>query len=250
LTEGNDNQKKPMAERFLALGKDAVALSRDAVLILIFLLLVFIPEFVNNRLSEAGFEKGEFLGLTWKAQAKNNGDEAQKLSQQLGDAQVQIARQAEQLKKNAAELSRLRSSPENTGSAVILEKLGRENADLASDAAKIDRAITAQMQAATPVLRQARSILDGSKQWAIVMGGDRNIEAASYEIKWAKRSGLTNAIIYYKQGSYRSVAVLDRGAAIEPALQIARQRRSDAYVVDLARWCSSPVQRSEYFECL
>jgi hypothetical protein len=66
----------------------------------------------------------------------------------------------------------------------------------------------------------------------------------------APKFGIKNAQLYFRDGSFRSVAVLDSRAEAEQVLVNARQRRSDAYVVNMSSWCPVYLERSGYRECV
>src|ERR1041384_8251497 len=63
---GPEAKDKKSASKFIAMGKDSVALLRDLVLFILVLLLLFFPTTFNNLLTNAGFEEGSFVGFKWK----------------------------------------------------------------------------------------------------------------------------------------------------------------------------------------
>jgi hypothetical protein len=65
----NDVKERPSssAAQLVALGKDSVALVRDATLFSLALLLVAFPTYFNSMLVSAGFEEGSIVGFKWKA---------------------------------------------------------------------------------------------------------------------------------------------------------------------------------------
>jgi hypothetical protein len=89
----------------------------------------------------------------------------------------------------------------------------------------------------------------GSSSWAIVLGGDRTLAEAQAEARAFGQLGLPNTTIYLRQGSYRTVAAFGGREEAVRALEIARQRRKDAYVVDLSRWCSARTPLAGYLGC-
>src|SRR6218665_1739651 len=70
------------AGALVAVGKDLVALLRDAALLLIAVLLVMFPVTFNTILQKAGFEEGSLVGFKWKAKLVEN-DAALKEAQAL-----------------------------------------------------------------------------------------------------------------------------------------------------------------------
>jgi hypothetical protein len=84
----------------------------------------------------------------------------------------------------------------------------------------------------------------------VVYGGDQTLDAAKFEIQTiAPKLGLTNAAIYYRQVSYRSVATTTDGLQAEQLLLKAKERRKDSYIVNMSTWCRDAAQKNGYFEC-
>src|SRR4051794_5816821 len=94
-------------DRRIAALKDILALSRDFVLVALFLLLLAAPAFIGDRLSSAGFEEGSVMGFKWKKKAERLGDTSRQLEQALLDAQRQLASQADVIKRNQALINEL-----------------------------------------------------------------------------------------------------------------------------------------------
>ena len=66
-------------------GKDLVAMLRDAMLLLIAVLLIGWPQTINNILVEAGFEEGSFAGLKWKAKLTQSDETLLKAQATIAD---------------------------------------------------------------------------------------------------------------------------------------------------------------------
>ena len=99
---------------------------------------------------------------------------------------------------------------------------------------------------------RSEAVPEGPATWGVVFGGDSTLDAARSEVDVAARKhGIPNAAIYLRSGSYRSVAVgsADRSAA-QAILGRARQRRADAYIVNMNSWCPHPAARDGYTECV
>ncbi len=62
----NQHNNSSLSE-IVATGKDLVAMLRDALQLLMAVLLIGWPQTINNILVEAGFEEGSFAGVKWKA---------------------------------------------------------------------------------------------------------------------------------------------------------------------------------------
>lgn len=99
-----------------------------------------------------------------------------------------------------------------------------------------------------PVAPSSREAAVGP--WGVVFGGDTSLESAKHEVTvTAKRMSLSDARIYLRNKSYRSVAVFADRSAAEEALGKARVVRSDAYLVDMSKWCPIVIERQGFQEC-
>ena len=71
---------------FGTLLKNLVAALRDAVIFLLFVLLLATPETIKQRLERAGFHEGEIAGFKWQAQLKNAAAETKSAGAQVEQA--------------------------------------------------------------------------------------------------------------------------------------------------------------------
>lgn len=89
-----------------------------------------------------------------------------------------------------------------------------------------------------------------SGPWAVVFGGDTTLDAAKHEINvTAKKMGIADAVIYLRNGSYRSIARFNDRSGAEETLGKARAIRADAYLVDLNKWCPTATDRIGFKDC-
>lgn len=103
-------------------------------------------------------------------------------------------------------------------------------------------------QTALPALVQ--SVVAPSTQWGVVFGADSELDKAKYEVEVAgPKVGVDGGLIYLRGKVYRSVAVFTQRSDAEDALAKARNRRADAYIVDMASWCPVSVQQAGYRQC-
>jgi len=73
-------------ERFTNILKNLVAALRDTLLFVLFLLLLFSPSTVNNRLVSAGFTKGNIGGLEWEGQLKKSTEQTKTVGEAVSKA--------------------------------------------------------------------------------------------------------------------------------------------------------------------
>ena len=93
------------------------------------------------------------------------------------------------------------------------------------------------MSANAPLVQKLQTSAGTVVTWGVVFGGDTALADAKHEIKTiASKLGLTNAAIYYGQGSYRSVATTTDRLQAERLLLKAKERRKDSYIVNMSTW--------------
>ncbi|ABM02727.1 hypothetical protein Ping_0885 [Psychromonas ingrahamii 37] len=224
-------------------GKDLVAMLRDAMLLLIVVLLIGWPKTVNNILVEAGFEEGSFAGLKWKAKLTQS-DET------LLKAQATIADLIAQNEKLNSALSEVNSRTDSAEVKANITKLNKLNTYLAASSAKVQAAAETTTSANAALIQKAQSDTGIVVTWGVVYSGDRTLEAAQYEVQTiAPKLGLTNAAVYFRQDSYRSVATVTDRLYAEQLLKKANERRKDSYIVNMSHWCPNTAEKDGYFEC-
>lgn len=235
---------RTLLENSVTTGKDLVALLRDAALLLMALLLIASPQTFNDILVRAGFEEGSLVGLRWKAKLSQS-DSA------LLEAQATIAdlkKQNEELLAALADAKTQIGSGETRGEISRLEDVNKQ---VITASEQVQGSVQQVLSANAPLLQrlQAQSALPAAQEWGVVFGGDTSLALAQDEVRKAERLGLSGALIYLRQGSYRSVAVVPDRVQADRILGSVRKQRGDAYVVDLGKWCPQPGQRSGYLEC-
>lgn len=228
----------------VAIGKDLVATLRDGVLLLVVLLLLVWPQAINRILVAAGFESGSFAGLHWKAKLSETDDNLIRAQAAIAD----LKEQNDQLSKALAE-----ANAEGGNSGVDAKKiagLNRLNAQVVASTARVQASVGSSISANAPLVQQIQTATGAADIWGVVYGADRDLDAAAYEVrKIAPQLGLTNAAIYFRQGSYRSVATTTDRVQAERMLSVAKGRREDAYLVNMATWCPQPGDKEGYFAC-
>ena len=86
--------------------------------------------------------------------------------------------------------------------------------------------------------------------WGVIFGADTSLEGAQYETRMiAPRLGISGASIYFRHGRYVSIATTADKTLADQILKQAQQRRSDAYIVDMAKWCPHRSEKEGYISC-
>ncbi|MCG8343847.1 MAG: hypothetical protein MI685_01650 [Chlorobiales bacterium] len=229
--------------KIVATGKDLIAMLRDGTLLLFALLLIGCPQQINKILEEAGFEEGSFAGMKWKSKLAQS-DEA------LLEAQATITDLKEQNTRLSKTLAGVRSQVTSTKDKQNIAELSKLNNRIAETSAKVQAVVTSTTSANAPLIQKAQVSSGKVITWGVVFGSDRNYQEAKYEVQTvAPQLGLTNAAIYYRNNSYRSVATTTDRLQAEQLLKKAKERRKDSYIVNMASWCKSVKERNGYFEC-
>jgi ElaB/YqjD/DUF883 family membrane-anchored ribosome-binding protein len=81
---------------FVATAKGALGVAREALIVVMFLLLILWPSAFNSVLERAGFTKGSLLGFEWEKQLKASTEQAKG----AGDAITQIQDRLQGLQKS------------------------------------------------------------------------------------------------------------------------------------------------------
>nr|WP_295110887.1 hypothetical protein [uncultured Caulobacter sp.] len=227
-------------------GKNLLALLRDFVLVIIFLMLLTAPGFVGKRLAEAGFTKGKFLGIEWESKAAD----FNKLDTQLKDANLVIAQQSEQLKKNAEILKQFAGDQPAKSKEILA--LSKKNEEVLATAKTANTAISSTIAKVAPIAEEAEKIVTTDQQWAVVFSGNSNLEGGQYERQTSARLyGVAGSQVYYRAGSFRVATLINNRSDASAIIKKLRPRYPDAYVVNFKTWCpnSKAVEGKGYYAC-
>lgn len=237
-------KSKSSAPTFIGAGKDLVSLLRDLALFLLAALLLLFPAKFNTLLTNAGFEEGSLVGFKWKAKLIDS-DTA------LKEARATITDLKTQLDKTSQALNEAQTKLNDPTLKDQLAKLQEENRQINAASSKVEASVTSTIATNAPLVDKAQTATNSSNMWGVVYSGDASLDDAKYEVDVvAPKLGIPNASIYFRQGSYRSVSVLDDRAQAEQVLPKAKQRRSDAYIVNMSTWCPVTNEKDDYKECV
>jgi len=241
MTTDDQRRKARFGLPTLDTSQRAVTFFRDAMIVLLFLLLLVFPAFINDRLVDAGFEEGSFAGLRWKNRVERSSGE-------LTEAKAQIGALRGRLKVTQDSLDALQSRVPQVA-VPNLALIRRENARVAQTSAASIRSIQQTISNNEQSVRPSASSVSGDGRWVVIFGGDSTLDAAAPEIARARRLGIPEPRIVQRQNSFRSVAILPNREAALAVLPTARRSRADAYVVSLASWCPRLRDAGAYGVC-
>lgn len=135
--------EKSKLETFGAVLKDVVSALRDSVLFLLFLLLLFAPATIKERLVSAGFTKGSIVGLEWEAQVKSVADQTKSVGQsveQANEGYVKLIERLNEVEKKITDPS-IKSEVKSIGSVAEASR-----GELASAGQTIKHSLAVQQQ--------------------------------------------------------------------------------------------------------
>lgn len=231
----------PVRRERLAYRREQSAVVRDAAIAILILVCLAQPQIVRSWLSSLGVSKATIFGL--ELTPANEDKIASTISQLEQARDGAIAERNEFARKAAQALAELKRV--QGGNPTLDSSLAQVRTTL--------REAAQQPQGGTPIqqsiVQGARETLKGDARWAVVFGGDLSLAEAQDELAWAQRNGIDDTAVMLRRGWYRSVAPQPSLEAAEQALRIARQRRRDAYIVNLATWCPRLTDRAGFKEC-
>lgn len=244
MNDASGGENRSSISSLVAVWKDLIALLRDAGLFAIAVLLLFFPTTLNTVLVKAGFEEGSLVGFKWKAKLVES-DTA------LKEAQATITDLRAQIDKMSKTLTDAQAKLDDPSLKDQISKLKEESKQLGIASSRVEASVQTTIASTAPLVEKAQSVVSTTPKWGVVFSADSTLDAAKYEIEvMAPKFEIPNASIYLRQGSYRSVSVVEDRAQAEQVLFKAKAKRADSYIVNMATWCPRTTEKPGYRECL
>jgi hypothetical protein len=222
-------------------GKDIVSLLRDFTLFGLVLLLMAFPATFNSILERAGFEEGSLAGMKWRSKLVASDAALKEARAAIGDLQ----KKNDEISNALTQISQATKDPAVKGSIVSLKQ---DTKWVQATAKQAQASVSTTIASSAPLVSKVLSAKDGP--WAVVWSGDATLASAKYETDVeAPKLQLTNPAVFFRQGSYRSVALAGEKQIADQLLIRARGRRSDAYIVNMSTWCPSEILKDGYKAC-
>ena len=229
---------------YVATAKDLLSFLRDLLIFLLVVLLLCFPAALKQRLVAAGIREGEFMGMKFTA------EEIDKTNISLNESQMAITNLKKQLDSTSQLLAQAQTKITDPEFKAEVSKMETKNADVVATASMIQTSVKQTIASNAPKVLAAQEIVNKSNSWGIVYGADANLKAAQFEAgPIATKLQLPNVTVYLRQGSYRSVAVVNDRSQADDILASAKRRRPDAYIVSMSSWCPQSEKRDGYVEC-
>lgn len=95
--------------------KDFLSVSRDTILLLLFLFLIFFPNTINRILVNAGFTEISVMGATWKQKAldsKQLADSSRLLAETAGTQMEEMQNRLDSISKKLVAIAQSTNNPE------------------------------------------------------------------------------------------------------------------------------------------
>jgi hypothetical protein len=128
MTNGSHEGGKSMSG-FVENAKGVVSIVRDGLITILLILLLAMPEKINESLETAGFVEGNFAGLQWKKDAKKT---VEKNNQELLEATGTISNLQTQLTTTQEALKQSETARKALAAQVTVEMPGTAAAELAT----------------------------------------------------------------------------------------------------------------------
>lgn len=211
----------------LDITKDVLSITKEVVVIVLLLCVVFFPELTKRKLVAYGIKSLEFGGV--------KADITQKLAEETGDAlqKTEIVKQ---------ELDSMKTSL----NAIIPQIT---NPELKQEALALESQITKSIQTTQSTEKDLRQNLKAQEaimeelpasdaNWGIIISADKKAAEAKFEVKRATGLGYSAIFIYKKGGFFRTVVdFTSREQAQDSLPAIRRKLRANSYMVNLDQWC-------------
>lgn len=148
--DGSKPAEESAIDRILSRGKDSVALMRDALLLILGMLLLLFPTTFNDVLAKAGFEEGSFAGLKWKAKLVETTDQLSKAEGAVKDLQKQLDKTTRLLNSAQAQIG-----DEKLSKSIAV--LNQENTQVKVESSKVQASVASTITANAALVEKARA---------------------------------------------------------------------------------------------
>lgn len=244
-TKSNLTEKISITKDLLSTGKEAIQFLQSLGILFVFIFIII--NLITNQesllkfLARLGVNKANVGGVEWE-------NKFAKADINLIDNNSIIDSLKKQNETLSKALTLLKDKKDDPATLELATKALETNPELNQKAQQQQKLNNQSIVANQKILETLVS--NSPSEWGVIYGGDSTLDAAKYETTVvAKKYNIPNPRIYKRQGSFRSVSVVNSQQEANKVLSKARNRRSDAYLVNLSIWCPKPVDKDKYFEC-
>jgi seryl-tRNA synthetase len=151
-------EERGMLGQYSAVLKDVISALRDSVLFLLFLLLLFTPTTIKDRLVTAGFTKGSIAGFDWTAELQISAEQTKTVGQAVSQAD-------ENYKELIERLSELEKKVKEPALKESLEKIGAEAQASRHELIAADQAVKRSLSTQQQIVEQVSPSTVSSSGW-------------------------------------------------------------------------------------
>lgn len=254
------------------ISKNIIDVTKGIFIIVIVVVLLFRYDWVNDLFDKYNVAQIEFGGLKVDRsdvvkRLKESADKLPQLQGQLAKVESEFGALKSQYSEATQALAALQTEHDTAVAQLRTLQAGSNAAipavppnALANQVQKIlsqekptlDRADAAQtaLKSASDATQIALANLPaaettGSAQNAVIFGSYRTLAPAQAALVEARQKGFAGAVVYFRQGVYRTALQFETEAHANLKLPEARSLSSQAYMVDLRKWCPKPTVESE-----
>jgi hypothetical protein len=224
--------------------KDVVTIIKDLVLLILILLLFLCPEVIQDILARSGVKKANIMGMELETGFA-------KSDLQLKEAQMTITNLSGRLDSTNMLLTATQQG--GAGDPKLRQEIAKAqtmNEQEVRATETVQKSIEQTISTNAPLATKVQKAVNSDEQWGVVWSGDADLQGATYEVTTiAQKFELPNARVYFRQGSYRSVSIVDSRQEAKEVLNRAKKRRGDAYIVPMNVWCSSSEEGDGFVRC-
>jgi TolA-binding protein len=252
------------------ISKNIIDVTKGIFIIVIVAVLLFKYDWVNDLFDKYNVAQLEFGGLKVDRsdavrRLKESADKLPQLQGQIDEAKIQFdalksqyseatrALEAMQNERNTA-VSQLRTlqagtnapppaAPPNALSNQVERILSEEKPTL-DRAAAAQTALTSASVATRAALASLPAADTSGAQNALIFGGYPTLRSAQAAVADAQAKGFGGAVVYIREGSYRTALQFASEFEASSKLLEARTLSSRTYLVDLRKWCPKPTVES------
>ena|ERR1700737_3410881 len=244
----------------LDIAKSAFDLSKQVLIAVVLLFLVFYPAAIGGALDKMGITEGDIWGLKWKKEFKRTDDALQQSQADQDRLSAQLKLANETIQKQAQIIVSLQSKPTagapesdpRVGAVVkAANDLIGQNQSTINATRQNSQAIQQTIVSNTQLVARAQEGDSTPAQWVILTGSDPSEAAAMDEVKRAKDAGFDAVKMIHSRGVYRSgIVYRDRQIAAAALDSVRSKTRQDAYIVSMEKFCPNGREvRPDFIEC-
>ena len=174
------------------------------------------------------------------------GGKIQKYSKNADQKVVELTSRIDDLNVDLKQAKLLIEKLTPTAPATVALDASRLQTSLAESVTKNDIVL----RSAAEFTRQApiATTQHQTGSWGVLAGSDRSFIDTGTESDALKKLGFTPRI-FLRLGWYRTVAQFESRDAAALALPLIPQRRNDAYIIELEKWCVNRTSTEAYITC-